>query len=278
MSRIALTLLVVQFLAGCAALRTVPSHAEAPIPALSYASVLDGGKVTPIQTPVMVRYAPYPPASFERLTLYKASGIGEPIRFSQRLSGTTSATAAGDLIAITFNIQGRVVSGNVERRAEDRVSLKGTSLTLLVPPYGPIKEVKFVPPTLSGDQTAAEAVEHDLRDEFTSEATLPKGGFKQSDAVRLSQSVTPSPGRAGGSFEGDARVQGIGTYRDRPVIVFDLSGVVHIDGRPFGLHSYMFLDIATGIWSHMEMLVAGSLASDKGTELLTLRAIDDVRF
>jgi len=278
MKRITLSLLALMFLAACASQRAASVSPQAPIPALSYAGVLDGGQVTPIQSPVVVRYAPYPTATFERLAIYRATGIGEPIRFSERVTGTTSASSAGELIAITFDVRARTVGGNLERTAEDRASLGGTSLTLLVAPYGPIQDVKLSLPPSGSDQAVAQAVERDLRDEFTSSAPLPKTGFSQGDSVRVRQSIAAAPHGEGGSFEGKATVRGRGTYRDRPVVVFDLTGVATVGQQPFGLHSYMLLDVATGIWSHSEMIVEGMLANEKGAEQLTLRFINDVRF
>src|SRR5260221_10550372 len=91
MYRIRLLPLLLPFLAGCATRHAAPNLATAPIPALSYAAVLDGGTVTPIESPIIVKYAPYPTASFERLERGGGTGGGETISFSERTTGTTFA-------------------------------------------------------------------------------------------------------------------------------------------------------------------------------------------
>ena len=58
-----LCLLLFPVLAACADQR-LKTTLDAPSPTLSYAAALDGGKVTPITSPIIVRYAAFPAASF----------------------------------------------------------------------------------------------------------------------------------------------------------------------------------------------------------------------
>ena len=59
MYRMRFLFLLLPLLAGCATRHAGPIVATAPIPTLSYAAALDGGTVTPIQSPIIVQYAPY---------------------------------------------------------------------------------------------------------------------------------------------------------------------------------------------------------------------------
>src|SRR5262249_44429444 len=133
-------------------------------------------------------------------------------------------------------------------------SVKGMTVILLVPPYGPVSKTDVALPHADIDRTEAATIEHHLREEFSNSDELPEGGFRQDDTTPISETYpTKSAGRPD-SFEGETTVQGRGTYRGRPVIVFDLTGVGTVNGQPMGMHAGLFLDTATGLVSHTEML------------------------
>ena len=71
---------------------------------------------------------------------------------------------------------------------------------------------------------------------------------------------------------------GKGTYRGRPVLVFEIMGTGMVNGEPMGLHAYRFLDVATGLWSHSELITEVTF-TDNGTKVpLRFQVIDDVQF
>ena len=73
-------------------------------------------------------------------------------------------------------------------------------------------------------------------------------------------------------------MQGKGSYRGRPVVVFDLTGVGTVNGQPMGTHAHLFLDTATGIVSHAELLAEGTPAIHGDAIPMRLQIIDDIRF
>jgi hypothetical protein len=278
MCRIRFLLLLLPLLAGCATRHAAPNLADVPIPALFYAAVLDGETVTPIQSPIIVKYAPYPTASFERLARGAAAGDGRTVSLSTRTAGTTFAKSSGDFVAITFAIEEVTVSGNAQATEKDALSLKGTKISLLFEPFGPLKDVRVYLPPSSGSATKSEAIEQGLRHHFATEVLLPKEGFHQGDTISIDLAVPTTSGNKDSTFSGKATVQGRGTYRGRPVVLFQLAGVAVIDEKPFGLNSYLLLDTATGIWSHMETVAEGTFSSGDKTAHLEVHLIDDVRF
>ena len=80
------------------------------------------------------------------------------------------------------------------------------------------------------------------------------------------------------TLKGKAVVQGRGMYRGRSVIVCEVTGIAIMDGLPLGMHSFKFLDTATGLWSHTETVIEGPVHSGATDVLLTAHFIDDVRF
>ena len=276
-TRLPTLLLLLPALAACASQRPAPAP-QAPIPALSVAAILDGGKTSPLQSPVIVKYAPYPPASFERLTLARETGQGKAWTSATRVAGTTFAEATGDLVTITFIIESASWTGNLPSPREGKSTIKGAKLTLLVPPYGPVSKATASLPSSRNTPIEAAAAEKRLINEFSNQIGLPPTGFHQSDVIKISEAYPAKAGDGPDSFDGKATVQGLGFYRGRPVILFDITGVGTVKGQPIGMHAYQFLDTATGIWSHIELLAEGTLTINGDRSTTRLRIIDDVQF
>ena len=280
MYRIRFLLPLLPLLAACATRHAAPSLATTPIPALSYAAVLDGGTVTPIESPVIVKYAPYPTASFERLGRGTGTGAGETVSFSERTTGTTFADteATGDLVSVTFAIQNVTATGNMPDLQQESLSIKGAKVILLISePFGPIKNITVSMPPAVVESGKPRLMAQQFARAFIAEG-LPKTGIPQAGSIPYHDSHPATDSESGSSFEGKAVVLGKGFYRGRPVIVFDLAGVLRINDQPLGFHSYMFRDAATGIWCHREGVAQGSMSYDGKAGLLSLHIIDDVRF
>lgn len=270
-------LLLLPLLAGCAPTHTAADIAAALIPTLSYAPALDGGKVMPIQSPVVVKYAPYPTASFERLMRATGRGPAEAVSLSSRMTGTTFATSKGDLLELTFDIADVTTSPDA-RRSETNQLPKGTKITLLVEPFGLVRNVSVSLPTGSGGHTTTEVLEQKLRQDLTAETLLPREGLHEGEIISIDMSLPTTSYEKAGALKGKAVVQGRGMYRGRTVIVCEMTGIAVMDNRPLGMHGFKFLDTATGLWSHTETVIEGPVRSGATDVLLTAHFIDDVRF
>jgi hypothetical protein len=281
MYRIRYLLLLLPLLAACAPRHAAPNLATAPIPALSYVAVLDGGAVTPIQGAIVVKYSPYPTASFENVERGEGTGNGKTVSFSARMPGTTLAEAEeiGGLLSVTFTIQNVTATGDLSDEVQENLSIKGAKVTLLVSePYGPIKNVNvFLSPPFT-DPARPEAKAKELAKAFLADI-LPHEGFHQGDTIPYHETYPSTHrGRGSSSFDGKAVVIGKGFYRGRPVIVLDVSGVATVDDQGLGFHGYLFLDSATGIWSHLDGLLEGNIKIEGKAVQLSYHIIDDVRF
>jgi hypothetical protein len=220
MYRIRFLLLLLPLLAGCSTTHTAPNLAAALIPALPYAPALDGGNVTPIQSPVVVKYAPYPTASFERLMRATGRGTAEPVSLSSRMTGTTFATSRGDLVELTFEVADVTTSPDARRDKIDSLLPKGAKITLLVEPFGSVKDVSVSLPTSSGNHTTPEALEKKLGQEFLGRSLLPKEELHQGEIISIDMSLPATSYERAATLKGKAVVQGSGMYRGRSVIVF----------------------------------------------------------
>jgi hypothetical protein len=272
-----LCLLLLPVLAACADQRP-KANLDIPIPVLSDAGALDSGKVTPITRPVIVRYAPFPAASFERLLLARATDPTKTLASMERVAGTTFAEARGDLIAITFIVKEASWNGNLPFARGAGPSLRGMKVILLVPPYGPVGRTDVSLPRANVDRAQAETIQNHLRQEFSNADELPEAGFRQDETTPISETYPTRSADVPDSFEGRATVEGQGSYRGRPVVVFDLTGVGIVNGQPMGMHAHLFLDTATGLVSHTELLAEGTPTVRGDPISMRLRVIDDIRF
>jgi hypothetical protein len=269
--------LLLTLLAGCATPHAAPDLATAPIPALSYAAALDTGTVTPLQEAVIVKYGPYPTASFERLMRVTGMRSGETVAFFSRMTGTTSAVSSGDLVDITFAIE--EMTSNPKIRADEADNLlRGTKIILHVEPYGLVRDVSVSLPPASASHATSEEIAAKVRGEFAGGGSLPKDGFHQGETLPIDTALPAMSGRAGGTLKGEAIVKGQGSYRGRPVIVLEAKGVGTLDDQPLGIHSYRFLDMATGLWSHSETAIAGAITVAGKKAQMNAKFINDVRF
>ena len=173
MYRIRFLLLLLPLLTGCAARHAAPNVATVPIPALSYASALDGGNVTPIQSPIIVKYVPYPTASFERLMRASGTRTGETLTFMSRMTGTTFAVSSGDLVDITFAVEDVTSSPKRKPMRPAICYRRALRLPCSFEPYGFVKDVKVSLPPSSGSRTISGEIEKKVRGEFAA------GGFFQ---------------------------------------------------------------------------------------------------
>ena len=280
MYRIRFLLLLLPFLAGCATRHEAPNLATAPIPALSYAAVLDGGTATPIQSPIIVKYAPYPTASFERLTRGGGTGGGKTVSISERTTGTVfaEAEATGDLLSVTFAIQNVTATGNMSDEVRESLSIKGAKVILLLSePRGTIKNVNvFMPPSVVDPTRPHSGAEKFARSFIADDA--PATGLPQTGNMPYHEIYPKTDSDSGGSFDGKFAVVGKGTYRGRPVVVLDTSGVISTNGQALGFRGYVFLDTATGIFSHKEGVVQGNMSIEGTAVQVSVHMIDDVRF
>jgi len=271
-------LCLVLLLAALAACAEEPRKPEidVPIPALSYEASLDG-KVTPITTPVVVRHTPYPAAAFERLVLARVTANGKVLTGSERVGGETFAVASGDLVACTFVIEDISWNGRLPASTREFAeTIKGLKVTFYVAPFGSIKKMEASVTTARQEEIAT--IQDHLRDDFSGDFALTPSGFPQGDEAPLRDSFPGQNGTHTSSVEGKAVVRGKGSYRGRPVLVFEVVGTGMVNGEPMGLHAYRFLDVATGLWSHSE-LIAEVTFTDNGTRVpLRFQIIDDVHF
>ena len=270
-------ILLLPVLAACVNQR-LKTTLDVPIPALSYAAALDGGKVTPITSPIIVRYAAFPAASFERLLLAKTADPTKTLTSMERVAGTTSAEARGDLTGIIFIVNEVSWRGNLPSAREASLALKGMKATLLVAPYGPVGKTDVSLPSVKVDRAQAETIEDHLREEFSSADELPNTGFRQNDTSPISETYPTKSAAGPNSFEGGVTVLGQGSYRGRPVVVFDLTGAGTVNGKPMGMQAPLFLDTATGLVSHTELLAEGTPAIHGDAISMRLQIIDDIRF
>ena len=189
--------------------------ANVPIPALSYAAVLDGGTVTPIQSAIIVKYAPYPTASFERLTRGGGTGGGKTVSVSERTTGTMSAEAeaTADLLSVTFAIQNVTATGNMPDEVQESLSIKGAKVILqLSEPHGTIKNVNvFIPPSIVDTAKPHSKAEKFARSFIADDA--PATGLPQTGSMPYHDTYPKTDSDRGGSFDGKLAVVGKGTYR-----------------------------------------------------------------
>ena len=115
----------------------------------------------------------------------------------ERVAGTTFAVARGDLIAIIFIVKEVSWRGNLPSAREAGLALKGTKLTFLVPPYGPVGKTDVSLPSAKVDRAQAETIEHHLREEFSNAHELPDTGFRQNDTSPISETYPTKSAPAG---------------------------------------------------------------------------------
>jgi hypothetical protein len=203
----------------------------------------------------------------------------ETISFWSRMTGTTSATLSGDLLEITFTVTDASESPNAQMDGTGYLLPKGTKITVVVEPFGLTKKVSISVPPSSGTRARAEEIEQEIRREFSESSRLPEAGLHQGDTLLIDMSVPATSTDKAATLKGNAVVRGQGSYRNRPVIVCEVTGTVVVDnGRPLGMRRFMFLDTATGIWSHIETVLEGPVTSGAKTGRLEAHYIDDVRF
>lgn len=268
--------LLLPVLAACAGQHATRAGLDVPMPALSYAPALDGGKVTPITAPVIVKHAPYPAASFERLLLARIVTSDEVLTSTERVTGKTFAETSGDLIACTFIVEDIGWSGSLPASTREfGAAVKGMQVTFFVAPFGPVKKTEVSLTTANREGTT---IEDHLRDDFPGNFELPASGFRQDDEVPLHDSFPSRSGAYTNSFEGVAKVRGKGSYRGRPVVVVEVSATGIVTGNPIGFRAYRFLDEATGLWSHSELIAETTATGKEAATLMRFRVIDDVRF
>lgn len=267
--------LLLPVLAACAEEPRKPEIAV-PIPALSYEASLDG-KVTPITTPVVVKHTPYPAAAFERLVLARATANGQVLMSNERVSGKTFAEASGDLIACTFIVEDISWNGRLPSSTREFAeTIRGLKVTFYVAPFGPVKKMEASVTTARQEEIAT--IQDHLRDDFSGDFVLPPSGFRQGDQAPIHDSFPGQGGKQANSFQGKATVQGKGTYRGRQVVVFEVAGTGVVNDEPMGLHAYRFLDVATGLWSHSELIAEVTLTDQGTTVPLRFQVIDDIHF
>jgi hypothetical protein len=280
MYRMRFLFLLLPLLTGCATRHAGPIAATAPIPPLSYAAALDGGTVTPIQSPIFVKYAPYPAASFERLARAGGTGGGKTFSVSERTTGTISAQAeaTGDLLSVTFAIQNVSATGEMPDEVEDSLSIKGAKVVLLLSePSGAIKNVNvFMPPRIADPAKPQSGAEEFARSFIADDA--PATGLVQTGSMPYQGTFLKTGSDRSGSFDGKLAVAGQGTYRGRPVVVLDAAGVISTEDQTLGFNGYFFLDTATGIFSHKEAVAQGNMSIEGTPVQLSVHMIDDVRF
>jgi hypothetical protein len=267
--------LLLPVLAACAEEPRKP-EIVVPIPALSYEASLDG-KVTPIASPIVVRHTPYPAAAFERLVLARATANGAVLTSTERVSGKTFAEASGDLIACTFVIEDIGWNGRLPASTREFAeTVKGLKVTFYVAPFGPVKKMEASVTTARQEEIAT--IQDHLRDDFSGDFALPPAGFRQGDQAPIHDSFPGQGGKQSNAFQGKATVQGKGTYRGRQVVVFEVAGTGIVNGEPMGLRAYRFLDVATGLWSHSELIAEMTLTGDGTIVPLRFQVIDDIHF
>jgi hypothetical protein len=103
---------------------------------------------------------------------------GKTFAYSERSTGTTSATAAGDFVTLTFLTENKTSSGELVHEELDKLWIKGVKLTVVVGPFGDVKECNILP-SGSADGEKPRSIDPDLRDIFLSELRLPEIGFHQ---------------------------------------------------------------------------------------------------
>jgi hypothetical protein len=272
-----LCLLLLPLLAACAGQPPQP-RVDVPIPALSYAAALDGGKVTPIGQPIVVRYAPYPTASFEQLELTKATVGGETLLSTRRIAGTSFAEASGGLVSITFLFREASHSGDLASTRPDIAIVKGVTLSLEAAPYGPLTKATASLTLPGSPRDDMAVIERQFTAGFAGTGQLPAAGFRQNDGAPVVAVFPTEPGEETASFTGMGTVRGQGSYRGRPVVVLDFTGVVTRNERPMGVHAYAFIDTATGLLSHAESVGEGNFAINDHIVPMRLQCIEDIRF
>ena len=120
----------------------------------------------------------------------------------ERVAGPTFAKARGDLIAIIFIVKEVSWRGNMPSVREAGLALKGTKVTFLVPPYGPVAKTDVSLPSAKIDRAQAETIEHHLREEFFNARELPDTGFRQNDTSPINETyptkfgARPNPSKA----------------------------------------------------------------------------------
>jgi hypothetical protein len=269
MHRHRIPLLMLLFLAACAPHRAAPSLASVPTP--SYTAILDGGRVSPITTPIVLKFTPFDAASFEQIVHVTGEAQGRTVTEDGRSSGRVYATQENDLVAVTYVTEEDVPEDDSNDPELDWAWAKGSRLTLVVDPFGSLQDVRLTLPSSLADGAKAKALARQLKDKLRSRSLRPRSGIRQGDGFRTGF-TPPSTARTVG------RVQGHGPYRGRPVIVANLTLEVTSGDQLISLSGYAFVDIQTGILSHAEAAGAATVCIRGQAARITVHAIDDVRF
>jgi hypothetical protein len=270
-----LALVTMLVLAGCADQPriTITNNQELSTP--QYEAVLDGGKVTPIEGAIVVKFAPFAPNHFETITRVTIADSRESESWSERLAGTTAARASGEQVMVAYRLDEVETTGHND---DDPPPIKGTAMTFLLGPFGGVKDVSISIPGLATGSPKLVQLEKETQARMNREIVLPPEGFRQNQKLQLSYREASPSGDASDVATVMVTAIGRGQYRGRPVLVFRVTGAVMVKASSIEVRGYIFLDAKTGVSSHGDIVSSFELSSPTKKARATLHLIGDVRF
>jgi hypothetical protein len=225
-----------------------PAKDPPPPPAPSYLTVLDGGKLIPLDEPVIVTMKPFPTATYQKTKQVWATVAYQDVTSSLRLAGRISAQQSGDLITVVTFVDQAGTSGNMPVYVAEAKIARGARYKVVIDAAGVIKDYGV----LYASPSPKDAKGYELHNPDISTWNLPRDGFHQDQVVARTAPYESSLPHS--AYSGKMVVKGRGTYRGRAVVVFEESGSVVVNSNLYEVHGYRLLDVGTGIWIRMDMV------------------------
>jgi len=267
-SRAIASVVLLLLVAACA---SKPIAKDPPPPAgPSYLSVLDGGKVIPLDQPVIVTMKPFPTATYWKTKQVSARVANQDVNASLRLAGRTSAQQSGDLITVVNFVDQADATGNLAIYLAEAKTFRGSQYKAVLDAYGVIKDygVTFASPS------AKDAKGYEVHNPDTSTWVLPSDGFHQ-DQV-LARTLPYESSEPHSAYSGKLVVRGRGTYRGRDVVVLEESGSVVVNSHLYEVRGYRLLDVKTGMWIHIDSVSTSGGGHSSLTSNFREEVIDDI--
>jgi hypothetical protein len=193
----------------------------------------------PISGVVLVRYHPFPETIIVRNSLFQSKSPGPTRQFLISESGTASAVAVGDKLAVTYNMSDIVIQGN------DGSSEKGNAVVLryLLDASGRVVDVS-TKGFLAEEVTAAGEQGMQQLAQLSSVFELPQEGFHAGQIISRSKALTIE--NEPFSYNEIWEVLGETQYRGRRAIVLRTESQRTESVLSAHTKGFQFVDVGTG--------------------------------
>jgi len=268
-SRAIASVVILLLIAACVSKPVAKDPPPVP-PTPSYLAVLDGGKLVPLDEPLIVTMKPFPTATFQKTKQVSATVGAQGLAGSLKTAGRVSAQQSDDLVSIVEFVDQAGASGNLPTFIQEAKASRGAQYKFVVDVYGVLKDYAVV----YASPSPKDAKGFELHNPDISTWVLPTDGFHQDQVLaRTEPYESPLPHSA---YSGKLIVKGRGAYRGRAVVVFEESGSVVINSNLYEVRGYRLLDVATGIWIHVDTVATSQGRPSAGTSNFREETIEDI--